>query len=69
MANTYTSGYQWYSGAALASTGRLLVVWESNGSPGNDTDGTSIQGGLFDVFLFTDGFETGDTSRWSSTSP
>jgi len=67
QANSYTAGYQWYSAVAFGSNGRLFVVWESNGSPGTDTNGFSVQGRLYDlgVLIFADGFETGDTSRWS----
>ena len=70
QANSYTAGYQWYSAVAFGSNGRLLVVWESNGSPGTDQDGFSIQGRLYDVgvFIFADGFETGNTSRWSAVA-
>jgi hypothetical protein len=50
QANTYTSGEQSYPSAALAPNGRMLVVWESNGSSGSDTNGYSIQGRLFNVF-------------------
>jgi hypothetical protein len=67
--NTYTSGYQWYPAVAFGSDGRLFVVWESNGSPGTDNNGFSVQGRLYDVFIFADGFETGDTSRWSAVAP
>jgi hypothetical protein len=44
------------------------LPWNPNGSPGRS-------GGLFDLGfdevrpLFADGFETGDTSRWSSATP
>ncbi|REK09625.1 MAG: hypothetical protein DWQ36_06130 [Acidobacteria bacterium] len=69
QANTYTSGYQWYPAAAFGSNGRLFVGWESNGSLGTDNNGFSVQGRLYDVFIFADGFEIGDTSRWSSVAP
>jgi hypothetical protein len=43
------------------------VVWVSDGSSGTDTSGTSIQGQRFALPLFSDGFESGDTSVWSAT--
>jgi hypothetical protein len=51
---------------ALAPNGRLFLVWESNGSPaGGDNSGFSVHGRFFFEGLFADGFETGNTSRWS----
>ncbi len=50
QANGYTSSAQVDPAAALASTGRLLVAWGSNGSPGSDGNGSSVQARLFDVF-------------------
>jgi len=48
--NTYTSNAQQYPAAALAANGRMLVAWESNGSPGTDTNGLSVQARLYDVY-------------------
>lgn len=67
--NTYISSTQWYPTAAFAPNGRLLVVWESNGGPGPDTNGFSVQARLYEVFAFADGFESGNTSKWGSTVP
>ncbi len=50
QANSYTTNAQQYPAAALAPNGRLLVAWESNGSPGNDGNGFSVQGRLYEVF-------------------
>ncbi|PWB72519.1 MAG: hypothetical protein C3F15_10990, partial [Holophagae bacterium] len=50
QANSYTTNAQQYPAAVLAPNGRLLVAWESNGSPGNDGNGFSIQGRLYEVF-------------------
>jgi hypothetical protein len=50
QANSYTSNAQTAAAIALAPTGRLLATWESNGSPGDDNNGYSIQGRLFKVF-------------------
>ena len=50
QANSYTTNAQQYPAAVLAPNGRLLVAWESNGSPGNDGNGFSVQGRLYQVF-------------------
>jgi len=48
--------------------GNFLVAWQSLGSAGPDSSGTSIQARRFDA-LFRDGFESGDASRWSAQIP
>ncbi len=56
----------WLSG--VAPDGSFLVVWESEGSSGTDTDRESIQWRMSPlVTLFSDGFESGDTSAWAIT--
>jgi hypothetical protein len=68
--NTYTTSNQQFPAVATNREGRFVVAWESFGSGGTDTDTTSIQAQRFDVPLpFRDGFERGDTSRWSGTVP
>jgi hypothetical protein len=48
--NTYTTGEQSEPDIAMAANdGRFVVVWTSEGSAGNDTEGTSIQGRLFNA--------------------
>ena len=43
--NTYTTGKQDYPAVASNSTGtNFVVAWRSDGSPGDDASGTSIQG-------------------------
>jgi hypothetical protein len=42
--NTFTSGNQFYSSVAVDASGAFVVVWDSNGSPGGDASGYSIQG-------------------------
>ncbi len=54
---------------AADGDGDFVVVWSSFGSSGSDSAGESIQGQRFAVPLFTDGFESGDTSAWSNTVP
>ena len=46
--NTYTTYLQKDPSVAAGADGNFLVVWASNGSPGNDTDYWSIQGQRFD---------------------
>ena len=45
--NTYTTYAQINPAVAVAGEGDFVVVWESNGSVGNDTDFTSTQGQRF----------------------
>ena len=66
--NTYTTSVQNSVAVASDPHGDLVVVWQSNGSAGSDTDSSSIQARRFDG-LFRDGFESADTSRWSATQP
>lgn len=48
--NTFTTDEQTEPDVAAAATdGRFVVVWTSEGSVGNDTEGTSIQGRLFNA--------------------
>jgi len=42
--NTYTTNNQRNPSVASDAMGKFVVVWDSNGSPGNDTSGYSIQG-------------------------
>ena len=42
--NTVTTGDQLNPSVAVDADGDFVVVWESNGSSGSDTDSTSIQG-------------------------
>lgn len=48
--NTYTTGFQLFPGVAVQDNGDFLVVWESDGSSGADTSGTSILGQRYDGF-------------------
>lgn len=65
--NTYTTSTQWSPSVAAGTDGEFPVVWESSGSTGKDSSGSSVQrrpsGG---VLIFVDGFESGDTSAWSA---
>lgn len=66
--NSYTTDTQRYASVVMGESGNFVVVWESLGQDG---DGLSIQGQrfVFPIPIFTDGFESGDTSAWSSTVP
>src|SRR5207244_6596259 len=46
--HTYTPGYQRYAAVTGDGAGNFVVVWESGGSAGSDTDGYSIQGQRYD---------------------
>ncbi len=46
--NTYTTSFQTDPAVAAAAGGDFVVVWESAGSSGSDSDGDSIQGQRFD---------------------
>jgi hypothetical protein len=68
LANSFTTGRQFLPVVASDPEGDFLVAWQSNGSAGGDNSQTSIQAQRFQN-LFADGFETGDTSRWSAAFP
>jgi len=70
--NVYTAAAQDAPAIAFARTyGRVVVGWESNGSAGNDNQLLSAQWRSYIApprDLFADGFQTGDTCRWSGWS-
>ena len=66
--NSFTPGAQLVSRIGATRGGDFAVVWESYGSAGTDHSGESIHAQRFTA-LFRDGFESGDTSAWSSTEP
>ncbi len=67
--NDYTTGSQRRPSVGMGSDGTFVVVWESAGSGGSDTDGYSIQMSILEEVaeIFSDGFESGDTGVWSNT--
>ena len=65
--NTTTDGHQSRSHVAVGPGGHVVAVWESRN--GQDGDGAGVYARLFALPLFTDGFESGDTSAWTSVSP
>jgi hypothetical protein len=66
--NTHTTNEQTYPAVAMDRSGDFIVAWHSLGSAGTDHDGWSIQAQRFDE-LFRDGFESGDSARWSVAVP
>jgi hypothetical protein len=68
--NEWTTGDQyWPALAVLQANGDLVVTWTSDTSPGNDSSSSSVLARRFRPAFFMDGFETGDTSRWSAAMP
>ncbi len=71
--NTYTTNGQGLAAVSAAAGGGFVAVWASLGSSGSDSSSNSVQGQRFAGFagpsIFCDGFESGDTSAWSSTVP
>jgi hypothetical protein len=63
--NSYTTGNQFWPRIGVQPDGDLVVAWSSDGSDGGDSSGESVQVRRFKVPFFADGFESGDTSRWS----
>ncbi len=64
--NTYTVLSQDVPHITAAEGGRLVVTWRDFGQK---CCSAGVFGQLLDVPLFTDGFESGDTSVWNSTTP
>lgn len=64
--NSYTTGTQQAAAVGVDDTGNFVLAWTSAGSGGTDSSSTSVQAQRYDG-LFRDGFESSDTSRWSST--
>jgi hypothetical protein len=66
---TRSGGYTWPTPPGERSRGELLhALWENSKSPPFDmvVESTSVD---VDADIFTDGFESGDTSAWSATVP
>jgi hypothetical protein len=66
VVNSYTTGGQRAPSVAFLPDGDFVVAWTSEGSFGHDDSLESIQIRRFRLPMFADGFETGDTSRWSA---
>ncbi len=64
-----TAGYTWPTPPGERSRGELLhALWENSKSPPFDMaiESTTVD---VDADIFTDGFESGDTSAWSNSVP
>lgn len=66
--NSYTTSGQYRPALSFDEQGNFVVAWTSDGSNGADTSFQSIQAQRYGA-LFRDGFASGDTSQWSSTTP
>ena len=66
--NTWADDDQQLPAVGVDALGNYVTAWASFGSSGSDVDLDSIQAQRYDGIL-RDGFETGDTGRWSSTVP
>lgn len=66
--NTYTTSYQETAAVTADAAGNFTVVWNSFGSTGTDNEGWGIHARRYDA-LFRDGFEVGNTGRWSAVVP
>ncbi|MCB1035494.1 MAG: hypothetical protein KDD47_16850 [Acidobacteria bacterium] len=65
--NLETFGNQVFPHLATGGTSCGLAVWESDGD--QDGSGTGVFARRLCTFLFSDGFESGDTSAWSAVVP
>lgn len=66
--NTYTTWNVFpFAAVGASGAGRFVVAWDSNGQDGS---GRGIFGRRFVLPpIFSDGFESGDTSGWDATVP
>ncbi|MCP5120802.1 MAG: hypothetical protein GY953_59170 [bacterium] len=69
LVNTFTTSDQINPALATHAGGGFVIAWASDGSSGSDADSLSVQGQRFHGLIFADGFESGDTTAWSSTLP
>jgi hypothetical protein len=68
--NTYTYGDQLNPVVRMDGGGSFVVVWDSNVSP-TDSSSRSVHGRRYSAgaeVVFSDGFESGDTTGWTSTT-
>ena len=64
--NSYTTDAQLSPALAVGRPGEFVATWISEEQDG---DRSGVFGRRFAVPIFTDGFESGDTSAWSSVIP
>ncbi len=65
--NTSTTDDQDRAAIAADATGHSITAWRAFG--GHDGDAAGVLGQGFELTLFTDGFESGDLSSWTSVVP
>jgi hypothetical protein len=69
--NTYVNGLQqtrFGRPVAVRPDGQFVVTWHGSGD-GTDTSWYSVNARQFPEPIFADGFESGDTTAWSTTVP
>jgi hypothetical protein len=70
--NTLTTNEQANPAVTTGPSGGIFVVWNSyKNSAGNDSSYRSVQGQRYSAgaeVIFSDGFESGDTTGWTSTT-
>ena len=69
--NTFTTGPQNTPAVGGNAGGRFVVVWDDRGLNSAYRDGSfyGIFGQRFRDLIFTDGFESGDSTAWSDSVP
>lgn len=68
--NTYVSGIQYRPAVAQSDAGAYWVTWASGGQDGSGDGIYGIFGAAPPVIdIFADGFESGDDSAWSASTP
>lgn len=60
MVNTYTTGYAAEPDVAANKPGDFVLVW-------SNAEDDGISGQRFRSWLFIDGFESGNTTVWTTT--
>jgi hypothetical protein len=65
LVNTHTTSSQALSAVAPLGPGKFVIVWQSYLQDGSRW---GVFGQRYGDLLFSDDFETGDTSRWSATA-
>ena len=63
--NSNTAGRQDRPAIATSGEGGFVVAWTGS----QDESVRSIQGQMLSIPIFSDGFESGDTTSWSATAP
>ncbi|MEJ2084934.1 MAG: hypothetical protein P8Y44_04550 [Acidobacteriota bacterium] len=67
--NTYTTNNQWEGAVAANPQGDFVIVWQSPGSFGSDSDSNSVDGQRVAFPILADGFNDGTTDAWDGVVP